>query len=281
MKDEAQTSDSALAAAKAQNQLSRGGGLRFATDYLALQARNLNIVYGDRGRAVRDLDCSIPRKAVTAIIGPPGCGKSTLLRAFNRMNELIPGATTTGEVLFHSKNIYAPGVDPAEVRRRIGMVFQKPKHFPKSIYKNIAGDASADRYAGDYDALVESCLRTVDLWDEVKDKLKKSALALSGDQQLRLCIARSLALMPEVILMDEPTSALDPISTASIEELISELKHKFSIVIATDNIQQAGRISDMTAFMLLGELVEYAPTKRLFVQPEDERTERYITGRFG
>jgi phosphate transport system ATP-binding protein len=252
-----------------------------SSSHTSLEARNLTVIYGDGVKAVKDVSCTIPRKAVTAIIGPSGCGKSTVLRAFNRMNELIPGTRTEGEVLFHSENIYASGVDPVDVRRQIGMVFQKPNPFPKSIYENIAWAARIHGHKGSCDDLVESSLRNAALWDEVKDKLKRSALSLSGGQQQRLCIARSLALEPEIILMDEPTSALDPISTASIENLISDLKQSFTIVIVTHNMQQAGRISDMTAFMLLGELVEYAPTKRLFVHPDDERTERYITGRFG
>lgn len=254
---------------------------QFATDFIALESRNLTIAYADGVAAVKDLSFTVPRKAVTAIIGPSGCGKSTALRAFNRMNELIPGTRTGGEVLFHSKNIYSPAVDPVALRKHIGMVFQKPNPFPKSIYENIAWAARIHGHKGNCDDLVEASLKDAALWDEVKDKLKKSALSLSGGQQQRLCIARTLALEPEIILMDEPTSALDPISTGSIESLISELKKNFTIIIVTHNMQQAGRISDHTAFMLLGELVEYAPTKKLFVHPEDARTERYITGRFG
>lgn len=254
---------------------------QFASDHVALAAKDLEVTYADGVKGVKGISFSIPKKAVTAIIGPSGCGKSTALRAFNRMNELIPGTKTTGQVVFHARNIYDPSVDPVAVRRQIGMVFQKPNPFPKSIYENIAWSARIHGYKANLDELVESSLRRAVLWDEVKDKLKRSALSLSGGQQQRLCIARSLALKPEIILMDEPTSALDPLSTASIENLVSELKKDYTIIIVTHNMQQAGRISDMTAFMLLGDLIEYAPTKKLFVHPEDERTERYITGRFG
>ncbi|TXT51047.1 MAG: phosphate transport system ATP-binding protein [Spirochaetes bacterium] len=250
-------------------------------DYAALVVRSLNIRYADGHEAVKDMSCVFPRQGVTAIIGPSGCGKSTALRAFNRMNELIPGTETTGEVIFGGRNIYGADMDPVRIRRHIGMVFQKPNPFPKSVYENIAWAARIHGFKGGMDALVESSLRKAALWEEVKDKLKKSALSLSGGQQQRLCIARTLALEPEIILMDEPTSALDPISTSRIEDLIADLKKDFTILIVTHNMQQAGRISDMTAFMLMGELVEFAPTKRLFVHPEDERTERYITGRFG
>lgn len=247
----------------------------------ALDLRNLTIEYADGHIGVRDLSLEFQRSSVTAIIGPSGCGKSTALRAFNRMNELIAGTKTTGQVLFHGVNIYDQGVDPVQVRKKIGMVFQKPNPFPKSIWENIAWGARINGWTGDMDELVESSLRQAALWDEVKDKLKRSAYALSGGQQQRLCIARSLALKPEILLMDEPTSALDPISTAKIESLIDELKALYTIIIVTHNMQQAGRISDMTAFLLLGDLVEYAPTRQLFVAPRDERTERYISGRFG
>jgi len=242
---------------------------------------DLSIEYSDGHRAVKDLTMNIDRNAVTAIIGPSGCGKSTALRAFNRMNELIPGTKTSGQVLFRGANIYGSGVDPVEVRRWIGMVFQKPNPFPKTIYENIAWGARINGYRGDMDELVESSLFQVALWDEVKDKLKQSAMALSGGQQQRLCIARALAVSPEVILMDEPTSALDPISTAKIEDLLGQLKSRYSIVIVTHNMQQAARISDFTAFLLSGDLVEYAPTKEVFFNPKDERTENYISGRFG
>ncbi len=246
-----------------------------------LEVIDLSIEYSDGHRAVKDLTMNIDRNAVTAIIGPSGCGKSTALRAFNRMNELIPGTKTSGQVLFRGANIYGSGVDPVEVRRWIGMVFQKPNPFPKTIYENIAWGARINGYRGDIDELVESSLFQVALWDEVKDKLKQSAMALSGGQQQRLCIARALAVSPEVILMDEPTSALDPISTAKIEDLLGQLKSRYSIVIVTHNMQQAARISDFTAFLLSGDLVEYAPTKEVFFNPKDERTENYISGRFG
>ncbi len=246
-----------------------------------LEVINLTIEYSNGHQAVKDLTMNIDRNAVTAIIGPSGCGKSTALRAFNRMNELIPGTKTTGQVLFRGANIYGEGVDPVEVRRWIGMVFQKPNPFPKTIHENIAWGARINGFKGDMDELVESSLTQVALWDEVKDKLKQSAMALSGGQQQRLCIARALAVSPEVILMDEPTSALDPISTAKIEDLLGQLKHRYSIVIVTHNMQQAARISDHTAFLLSGDLVEYAPTKNIFFNPRDERTENYISGRFG
>ncbi len=246
-----------------------------------LEVIDLSIEYSDGHRAVKDLTMNIDRNAVTAIIGPSGCGKSTALRAFNRMNELIPGTKTSGQVLFRGANIYGSGVDPVEVRRWIGMVFQKPNPFPKTIYENIAWGARINGYRGDMDELVESSLFQVALWDEVKDKLKQNAMALSGGQQQRLCIARALAVSPEVILMDEPTSALDPISTAKIEDLLGQLKSRYSIVIVTHNMQQAARISDFTAFLLSGDLVEYAPTKEVFFNPKDERTENYISGRFG
>jgi len=247
----------------------------------ALDVRTLTIEYADGHVGVRDFSLAFPRSSVTAIIGPSGCGKSTALRAFNRMNELIPDTKTSGQVLFHGVNIYDAFVDAVQVRKKIGMVFQKPNPFPKSIYENIAWGARINGWTGDMDELVESSLRQAALWDEVKDKLKRSAYALSGGQQQRLCIARSLALKPEILLMDEPTSALDPISTAKIESLIDELKTLYTIIIVTHNMQQAGRISAMTAFLLSGDLVEYAPTRQLFVAPRDERTERYISGRFG
>ncbi|OHE66715.1 MAG: phosphate ABC transporter ATP-binding protein [Treponema sp. GWB1_62_6] len=246
-----------------------------------MDVRGLTITYGDGFKAVKDLTMTFPKRSVTAIIGPSGCGKSTALRAFNRMNELISGTRTEGEVLFHGVDAYAPEVDPVHVRRWIGMVFQKPNPFPKSIHENVAWGARINGYEGDMDALVESSLRQVALWDEVKDKLKQSAYALSGGQQQRLCIARTIAVRPEIILMDEPTSALDPISTSKIEDLLDELKKKYTIIIVTHNMQQAGRISDSTAFLLTGDLVEYAPTKDLFFNPRDERTESYISGRFG
>ncbi len=250
-----------------------------------LETRRLRVYYGDF-LALKDVDLLIPSRRITAIIGPSGCGKSTLLRAFNRMNELVPTARTEGEVLFRGQNIYEPWVDPVEVRRRIGMVFQKPNPFPKSIYENVAWGARIHGYQGNLDELVERSLREAALWDEVKDKLRESALTLSGGQQQRLCIARTIALRPEVILMDEPASALDPIATLKIEDLMRELARDYTIIIVTHNMQQAARVSDYTAFLMMGEdraghLVEYGPTGQIFTNPKDERTEAYITGRFG
>jgi len=247
----------------------------------AIEARNLTITYGDGHQGVKQFSHGFHSNAVTAIIGPSGCGKSTVLRAFNRMNELIPNTRTEGEVWYQGRNIYDPSADPVEIRRHIGMVFQKPNPFPKSIYQNIAWAPKVHGYQGDLDELVETSLRKAALWDEVKDKLKKNALALSGGQQQRLCIARAIALQPDVILMDEPTSALDPIASSYIEDLITELQKDYTIIIVTHNMQQAGRISAYTVFMLMGELVEAGPTRQLFVSPKDERTERYLTGRFG
>jgi phosphate transport system ATP-binding protein len=232
-------------------------------------------------RAVREVTLEIPPRQVTAIIGPSGCGKSTLLRSFNRMNDFIPTMTVAGKVYYLGHNIYGPHTDPVDLRRRIGMVFQKPNPFPKSIFKNVAWGAVINGYQGDIEQLVERSLRQAALWDEVKDKLHQSALALSGGQQQRLCIARAITLQPEVLLMDEPCSALDPIATARIEDLINELKTHFTVVLVTHNMQQAARVSDGTAFMLMGELIEYDATDKLFTQPEDRRTQDYITGRFG
>ena len=254
----------------------------------ALETRAVSVWYGST-QAVKEIDLVITRNRVVALIGPSGCGKSTLLRCFNRMNDLVPGAKVTGEVLFHGQNLYAHGVDPVEVRRRIGMVFQKPNPFPKSIYDNTAFGPRINGWRGtkkDMDELVERALRAAALWDDVKDKLNASGLALSGGQQQRLCIARALAVEPEVILMDEPCSALDPISTLKIEELMFELRRQYTIIIVTHNMQQAARASDNTAFFLMdadraGQLVEYGPTERLFTSPKDSRTEEYITGRFG
>lgn len=251
-----------------------------------LETNDLGIYYGDF-RAVTDVNLSIRRHMITAIIGPSGCGKSTLLRSFNRMNELFAGTHIEGKVLFEGENLYDSSVDPVEVRYRIGMVFQKPNPFPKSIYENIAWGARIHGFKGKMDDLVESCLRQAALWDEVKDKLKQSGLALSGGQQQRLCIARALAVQPEVILMDEPASALDPIATLKIEELMQELKKNYTIVIVTHNMQQAARVSDFTAMMMLtedrssGTMIEFDDTKRIFTNPKDKRTEDYVTGRFG
>jgi phosphate transport system ATP-binding protein len=255
---------------------------------LAIEANNLSCYYGDF-RAVKNVDLDIKQHAITALIGPSGCGKSTVLRAFNRMNDLIPVAWAEGEVLFHGANIYAESVDPVEIRRRIGMVFQKPNPFPKSIYDNVAWGAKINGFKGtkeDMDHLVETSLRDAAIWDDVKDKLDQSGLSLSGGQQQRLCIARAIAVKPEIVLMDEPASALDPISTLRIEELIQELKKNYTIVIVTHNMQQAARASDYTAFFNMdkdraGYLVEYDETETLFTSPAAELTEQYITGRFG
>jgi phosphate transport system ATP-binding protein len=249
------------------------------------ELRDLSCFYGSF-RAVRDINLRIERNRITAIIGPSGCGKSTLLRSFNRMNDLVPSARVEGQILYHGVDLYADGVDPVEVRRRIGMVFQKPNPFPKSIYDNVAFGPRVAGYRGDLRALVEESLRRAALWDEVKDKLKAPGTSLSGGQQQRLCIARAIAVEPEVILMDEPCSALDPIATLRIEELMRELRENYTIVIVTHNMQQAARASDTTVFLTMGEdragyLVENAPTEELFTRPRHELTEQYITGRFG
>jgi phosphate transport system ATP-binding protein len=246
----------------------------------ALEARDLSVFYGEK-QAVQDVGLMVPANQVVALIGPSGCGKSTLLRCFNRMNDLVKGARVQGTVDFHGQDLYASGVDPVEVRRRIGMVFQKPNPFPKSIYDNVAFGPRVNGFEGDLDGLVEDALRRAALWDEVSDRLDDSAYALSGGQQQRLCIARTLAVRPEIVLMDEPASALDPIATQRIEELIYELKRDYTIVIVTHNMQQAARISDFTAFLYMGNLVEYGPTERIFTNPREDRTEAYVTGRFG
>jgi phosphate transport system ATP-binding protein len=254
-------------------------------NHYAIETRNLNIYYEDF-QAVKDINLKIERNHITALIGPSGCGKSTVIRAFNRMNDFIPSSHTEGEVIFHGENIYDPDIDPVQLRRLIGMVFQKPNPFPKSIYENIAWGARINGFRGNMDDLVEETLRQAALWDEVKDNLKKSALMLSGGQQQRLCIARALAVKPEIILMDEPCSALDPIATLKIEDLMRELAHDYTIIIVTHNMQQAGRVSDYTAFFYTdetrtGRLVEYDRTQVIFTNPKDKRTEDYITGRFG
>ncbi|MFW5842372.1 MAG: phosphate ABC transporter ATP-binding protein PstB [Spirochaetota bacterium] len=256
-----------------------------ATATTAIDIRHLNMYYGDF-RAIKDVSISFLKNEVTALIGPSGCGKSTVLRTLNRMNDLIPGTRTEGEVRFHGKNIFDKDVDPVEIRRRVGMVFQKPNPFPKSIYDNIVWGAKINGIHGNYDELVENTLRRCALWNEVKDKLKQNALRLSGGQQQRLCIARTIAVEPEIVLMDEPSSALDPIATAKIEDLINELKQNFTIVIVTHNMQQAGRVSDKTAFFMVDEersgyLVEFGNTKELFFNPQKAETEAYISGRFG
>ncbi len=255
-----------------------------------LSLQNVSVKYGDF-TAVRDVSFDVPRNEITALIGPSGCGKSTMLRAINRMNDLIPGSSVQGTIDYNGENIYAEDIDPVEVRRRIGMVFQKPNPFPKSIYDNVTFGAKLNGYKGDLDELVESSLRKAALWDEVKDKLSASGFSLSGGQQQRLCIARALAVSPDIILMDEPCSALDPIATLRIEELMQDMAKEYTIVIVTHNMQQAARVSDLTAFFSVdvddekgertGMLVEFDDTETLFTNASDERTEAYITGRFG
>ena len=254
-------------------------------NHYAIETNNLSIHYGSF-TAVKGVNMKVERQKITAIIGPSGCGKSTLLRAFNRMNDFVPSCHVTGELLLDNQNLYGNTVDPVEVRRKIGMVFQKPNPFPKSIYENIAWGARINGFKGNMDELVESSLRSAALWDEVKDKLQQSAYALSGGQQQRLCIARTIAIQPEIILMDEPASALDPISTLRIEELMQELKKNYTILIVTHNMQQAARASDYTAMMMIddqraGGVIEFDDTKNIFTRPKDRRTEDYVTGRFG
>ena len=249
-----------------------------------LQVSDLEVYYGTF-RALRDISMKVQRNQVTAIIGPSGCGKSTLLRCFNRMNELVPGTVIKGDVFYNEENLYDPSVDPTEVRARIGMVFQKPNPFPKSIYENVAFGLKINGFRDNIEEAVERSLRRAALWDDVKDRLKEGALNLSGGQQQRLCIARALAVEPEVVLMDEPASSLDPVSTLAIEDLIRELSSEVTIVIVTHNMQQAARVSDETAFLMMGEdragyLVEFGATHQIFTDPKDERTEAYITGRF-
>ena len=247
-----------------------------------LSVQDLCLWYGSH-QALKDINIEIPEKSITALIGPSGCGKSTFLKTLDRMNDLIPDVKITGCIKYMGEDIFEPSVDVSELRRQVGMVFQKPNPFPMSIYDNIAYGPRTHgvKSRAKLDEIVEQSLRGAAIWDEVKDRLKKNALGLSGGQQQRLCIARALAVEPEVLLMDEPTSALDPISTSKIEELAMELKDRYTIVIVTHNMQQAVRISDHTAFFLLGELVEYGETEKLFSQPQDKRTEDYITGRFG
>jgi phosphate transport system ATP-binding protein len=259
--------------------------MEFPDDEVVFELDDLSCFYGTF-RAVRNISLTVPRNKITALIGPSGCGKSTLLRSFNRMNDLIDTAHITGQIRYHGVDLYADGVDPVEVRRRIGMVFQKPNPFPKSIYDNVAFGPRVAGFSGNMDELVERSLRRAAIWDEVKDKLKSPGTALSGGQQQRLCIARAIAVEPDVILMDEPCSALDPIATLKIEELMRELKENYTIVIVTHNMQQAARASDFTAFLTMGEdragyLVEMAPTQELFTRPLNRLTEDYITGRFG
>ena len=250
-----------------------------------LETKGLSVYYGDN-RVVTDVSVRFPGNKITAIIGPSGCGKSTLLRCFNRMNDLIPSFYKSGQVLFDGFDMYGHEVDPTEIRYQIGMVFQRPNPFPKSIYDNVAFGPRINGYSGDLSEVVEKSLRRAALWDEVKDRIKTSALALSGGQQQRLCIARALAVEPRVILMDEPCSALDPIATLAIEDLMRELSEEYSIVIVTHNMQQAARVSNFTAFLMAEEgrtgfLVEYGESRQIFTNPQDERTEAYITGRFG
>jgi phosphate transport system ATP-binding protein len=252
---------------------------------LALEVKNLNVFYGSF-QALRNVNLGVASRRITAIIGPSGCGKSTLIRCLNRMNELIPSFRAEGELLFEGQNLYARSVDPVEVRHRIGMVFQKPNPFPKSIFDNVAFGPRINGFRGDLKAIVERALVRAALWDEVKDKLNENGLALSGGQQQRLCIARALAVEPEVILMDEPCSALDPIATLRIEELMRELSRDLTIAIVTHNMQQAARVSDFTAVMMMsedraGEMIEFNQTNDIFTNPQDKRTEDYITGRFG
>jgi phosphate transport system ATP-binding protein len=257
------------------------------TPQYAIETRDLSIFYG-AFEAVRNVNVLIEKQKVTAIIGPSGCGKSTLLRAFNRMNDFVPSSYVKGEILMRGQNLYGSDIDPVEVRRKIGMVFQKPNPFPKSIYENIAWGARINGFKGNMDELVEQSLRGAALWEEVKENVQKSAYELSGGQQQRLCIARTIAIQPEIILMDEPASALDPISTLRIEELMQELKKNYTIIIVTHNMQQAARVSDYTAMMMLdkegsrsGTVIEFSETKKIFTNPKDKRTEDYVTGRFG
>ncbi len=256
--------------------------LSLENEPLALTVNDLRLSYGEK-EALHGVNMRIPKKRVTAFIGPSGCGKSTLLRCFNRMNDLVDGCNITGEILLDNQNIYEKGVDVAELRRRVGMVFQKPNPFPKSIYENVAYGLRIQgvKKKRVIDEAVEWALRSAALWDEVKDRLHESALGMSGGQQQRLVIARTIAVKPEVLLLDEPASALDPISTLKIEELIHELKNDFTIVIVTHNMQQAARVSDYTAFMYMGDLIEFGDTDQLFTNPQEKQTEDYITGRYG
>ncbi len=247
-----------------------------------IELKDVNLYYGEC-RALTDINMDFEKNVITALIGPSGCGKSSLLRLLNRMNDLIEGTRVEGQIIFEGKNIYAPSVDPVEIRRRIGMVFQKPNPFPKSIFNNVAyaPKLSGIKRTSDLGFLVEETLKQAVLWNEVKDILNKSAMTLSGGQQQRLCIARALAMKPDILLMDEPTSALDPISTAKIEELVEELKKRYTIIIVTHNMQQAARVSDRTGFLYMGELIEYNSTEKIFTKPDVKQTEDYITGRFG
>ena len=263
----------------------RGGSDAASEPAPIIRVNGLSVYYGTK-KVLSDISLDFPPNKVIAIIGPSGCGKSTLLRCFNRINDLIPSFHMTGQILFDGEDLYSPSIDPTEIRYQIGMVFQRPNPFPKSIFDNVAFGPKINGFRGKLDELVEASLRRAALWDEVKDRLKSNALALSGGQQQRLCIARALAVEPRVILMDEPCSALDPMATLAIEELMRELSEDYSIIIVTHNMQQAARASEHTAFLMgdedrIGELVEYGETRQMFTNPEDERTEAYITGRFG
>lgn len=271
------------------NPSTQANDLSTALGNIVIKTEQVSVFYGSF-EAVKKVNLDIPKNKVTAFIGPSGCGKSTLLRCYNRLNDLIPSARVEGKITYHGTDLYDKQVDPVEVRRRIGMVFQKPNPFPKSIYENIAFGARVNGFRGDMDELVERSLRGSALWEEVKDKLKESGLSLSGGQQQRLCIARAIAVEPEVILMDEPCSALDPISTLRIEDLMHELKQKYTIIIVTHNMQQASRVSDMTAFFnadategggRYGYLVEYNQTQSVFNNPQEKATQDYVSGRFG
>ena len=278
-----QTRESAPIAKMAASSFKESEG--FDDQETVVQLREVNVLYGDF-LAVTNVNIEFPKNRITALIGPSGCGKSTVIRCINRMNDLVPSARVSGSILYFGQEILGPKVDPVEVRRRIGMVFQKPNPFPKSIYENVAWGARINGYKGNMNEHVERCLRQAALWDEVKDKLKESGMDLSGGQQQRLCIARALAINPDVILLDEPASALDPISTLKIEELLRELEQDYTIIIVTHNMQQAARVSDKTVFFSLNEqrqgiLVESGPTEKIFTNPDDRRTEDYITGKFG
>ncbi|MDO9085645.1 MAG: phosphate ABC transporter ATP-binding protein PstB [Anaerolineaceae bacterium] len=263
--------------------------INFGDDVTIIRADQINIFYSGK-LVVENFNLQVPKNKITALIGPSGCGKSSIIRSFNRMNDIIPGFALEGEIIYKGKNIYSSREDPVRIRRQIGMVFQKPNPFPKSIYENVAFGARINKYQGNLDELVESSLIQAVLWDEVKDKLKESAYALSGGQQQRLCIARAIAVSPDILLMDEPASALDPVATLKIEELMQELKENYTIIVVTHNMQQASRVSDFTAFMSLdreriedriGVLVEFDETTKLFTNPKLKETEDYITGRFG
>ncbi|MFB9888052.1 phosphate ABC transporter ATP-binding protein PstB [Balneatrix alpica] len=271
-----------MSAIQIQTEVKASNGLNLANETAALTVNDLKLFYGDK-EALHGINMMIPKNRVTAFIGPSGCGKSTLLRCFNRMNDLVDGCRIHGQILLDGQNIYERKVEVAELRRRVGMVFQKPNPFPKSIYENVAYGLRIQGINKKrvLDETVEWALKSAALWEEVKDRLHESALGLSGGQQQRLVIARTIAVKPEVLLLDEPASALDPISTLKIEELIHELKDRFTIVIVTHNMQQAARVSDYTAFMYMGDLVEYGPTDTLFTNPSQKKTEDYITGRYG